>query len=179
MSFAEIGFMRGQDPADAYLDILQKEGENITSVGMFGVVKDEAHLRQMLTHPLFAAEADARSSPLDGPLYDGVNHPASFGWTAFILGYCARDKGWLRLEHAVHKITGMPAAKFRLTNRGLIRPGMQADLVVFDPQTIKDNASFEEPRRSPDGINYVFVNGVVTVEGGRHTKAVAGGVIRP
>jgi N-acyl-D-amino-acid deacylase len=179
MSFAEIGFMQGKDPADSYLDILMKEGEQITSAGMFGVVKDEAHLRQMLTHPLYAAEADARSSPLEGPLYEGVNHPASFGWTAFILGFCVREKGWLWLEVWVHKITGMPAAKFRLGDRGVIRKGMKADLVVFDAEEIKDNASFEEPRRSPDGVRVVVVNGVVTVEGGRHTRAVAGGVIRP
>jgi N-acyl-D-amino-acid deacylase len=178
MSFAEIGFMRGQDPADAYLDILMKEGEHITSAGMFGVVKDEAHLREMLCHPLYAAEADARSSPLSGPLFEGVNHPASFGWTAYILGYCARDKGWLRLEEAVHKITGMPAAKFRLSDRGVVRPGAKADLVVFDPQGIKDNASFEEPRRSPDGISHVFVNGVLTVRDGQHFGVKAGGVVR-
>ena len=179
MSFAEIGFMRGQDPADAYLDVLMKEGEHITSAGMFGVVKDEAHLREMLRHPLFAAEADARSSPLEGPLFEGVNHPASFGWTAFILGYCVREKGWLRLEEGVHKITGMPAAKFRLSDRGVIRKGARADLVVFDAGKIKDNASFEEPRRSPDGISSVFVNGTLTVDHGQHLGVKAGGVIRP
>ena len=178
-SFREIGFIMGKDPMDAYLDILMNEGESLTSTGMFGVVKDEAHLRQMLTHPLFAAEADARSVPLEGPLYEAVNHPASFGWTAFILGYCAREKGWLTLEQAVHKITGLPAAKFRLTDRGLIRPGMKADLVVFDPLKIKDNASFVEPRRSPDGIHAVFVNGTLTVDGSRHTGVMAGGVVRP
>ncbi|HEX2035274.1 MAG TPA: D-aminoacylase [Chloroflexota bacterium] len=178
-SFAEIGALRGQDPLDAYLDVLMGEGEHITSAGMFGVVKDEAHLREMLTHPLYAAEADARSAPLSGPLYERVNHPASFGWTAFILGTCVREKGWLSLEYAVHKMTGLPAAKFRLHQRGLIRPGMAADLVVFDPRTIHDNASFEEPRRSPDGIHAVFVNGVLTVEGGRHTHQLAGGVLRP
>ena len=179
MSFEEIGFMQGQDPADSYLDILAKEGEQITSAGMFGVVKDEDHLRDMLRHPFYAAEADARSSPLAGALFEGVNHPASFGWTAFILGYCVREKGWLRLEEGVHKITGMPAAKFRLADRGLVRPGMRADLVVFDPGGIKDNASFEEPRRSPDGISQVFVNGVLTVDAGQHTGVKAGGVIRP
>ncbi|MGH2353661.1 MAG: N-acyl-D-amino-acid deacylase family protein [Chloroflexota bacterium] len=178
-SFADIGYMLRKDPMDAYLDVLMNEGEQITSAGMFGVVKDEAHLRQMLTHPLYAAEADARSAPLSGPLYERVNHPASFGWTAFILGTCARDKGWLPLEQAVHKITGLPAAKFRLYDRGLIRPGMAADLVIFDPATIHDQASFEEPRRSPDGIHAVFVNGVLTVEQGRHTRALAGGVVRP
>jgi N-acyl-D-amino-acid deacylase len=178
-SFADIGFMMRKDPMDAYLDILMNEGEYITSAGMFGVVKDEAHLRQMLTHPLYAAEADARSVPLSGPLYENVSHPASFGWTAFILGTCARDKGWLTMEQAVHKITGQPAAKFRLHDRGLLRPGMAADVVVFDPQRLKDNASFEEPRRSPDGIAYVFVNGTLTVEQGQHTRALAGGVVRP
>ena len=179
-SFADIAFMmRRDDPMDAYLDILQKEGENIVGAGMFGVVKDEAHLRQMLTHPLYAAEADARSVPLSGPLYDNVSHPASFGWTAFILGTCARDKGWLTIEQAVHKITGLPAAKFRLHTRGLLRPGMAADVVVFDPAKIKDNASFQEPRRSPDGISHVFVNGTLTVRNGQHLKVKAGGVIRP
>lgn len=179
-SFAEIArLMHKDDPMDAFLDILMNEGEHLTSAGMFGVVKDEAHLRQMLTHPLYAAEADARSVPLSGPLYERANHPASFGWTAYVLGTCARDKGWLTLEQAVHKITGLPAAKYRLHHRGLLRPGMAADIVVFDPETIRDNASFEEPRRPPDGIAYVFVNGTLTVDHGRHTRAKAGGVIRP
>lgn len=178
-SFAEIAFLTGKAPMDAYLDILMNEGEHLTSAGMFGVVKDETHLRQMLTHPLYAAEADARSSPLEGPLYDGVNHPASFGWTAFILGTCSREKGWFSLEEAVYKMTGLPAAKFRLQDRGLIRPGMAADIVVFDPQQIQDNATFEEPRRSPDGIAQVFVNGTLTVDHGRHTRAIAGGVLAP
>src|SRR5688500_4166963 len=133
----------------------------------------------MLRHPLYAAEAGARSSPLEGALFEGVNHPASFGWTAFILGYCVREKGWLRLEEGVHKITGMPAAKFRLADRGIVRPGAKADLVVFDPEKIKDNASFEEPRRSPDGISHVFVNGALSVENGQHLGMLAGGVVRP
>ena len=179
-SFVDIAEEMGRiDPMDAYLDVLAGEGEHLTGAGMFGVVKDEAHLRQMLTHPLFAAEADARSAPLSGPGYERVNHPASFGWTAFILGTCVREKGWLSLEEGVHKITGMPAAKFRLEGRGLLRPGMAADVVVFDPGAIRDNASFEEPRRSPDGIHAVLVNGVPAAAGGRLTGARSGGVIRP
>jgi N-acyl-D-amino-acid deacylase len=179
-SFVEIAEEMGRiDPMDAYLDVLMNEGEHLTRAGMFGVVKDEAHLREMLTHPLYAAEADARSAPLSGPGYERVNHPASFGWTAYILGTCARERGWLTLEQAVHKITGMPAAKFRLADRGLLRPGMAADVVVFDPGAIRDNATFEEPRRSPDGIRAVLVNGVPAAEAGRLTGARAGGVVRP
>ena len=125
------------------------------------------------------AEADARSAPLSGPLFERVNHPASFGWTAFILGDLRPRAGLaLASKRRCNKITGMPAAKFRLPDRGLLRPGMAADVVVFDPRAIRDNASFEEPRRSPDGIRAVYVNGVLTVDAGRHTGAVAGGVIR-
>ena len=108
-----------------------------------------------------------------------MNHPASFGWTAYILGTCVREKGWLSLEAAVHKMTGMPAAKFRLAGRGLLRPGMAADVVLFDPAAIADNASFENPRRSPDGIRLVLVNGVPAVEEGQLQGVLAGGVIRP
>src|SRR5439155_23075883 len=127
-SFADIAFMmRKSDPMDAYLDILMNEGEHITSAMMFGVVKDEAHLREMLNHSLYAPEADSPGSlPLSGPLYENAYHPASFGWTAFIIGTCARDKGWLTVEQAVHKITGWPANKFLLLYRGLLRPGLNA-----------------------------------------------------
>jgi N-acyl-D-amino-acid deacylase len=180
-SFVDIAvMMRKSDPMDAYLDILMNEGEHITAAMMYGLVKDEAHLRQMLTHPLYTAEADSPGSvPLCGPLYENTYHPACFGWTAFIIGTCARDKGWLTLEQAVHKLTGWPAHKYRLHDRGLLRPGMQADVVVFDPAGIKDNASFEDPRRSPDGIDYVFVNGALTVDHGRHTGVRAGGIVHP
>ena len=150
-SFVEIGELTGGDPMDAYLDILMREGEGIADAGMFGQVKSPEHLRELLRHPLVRLEADAWTAAAEGPLAPRVNHPASFGWTARILGEYVRELGWLRLEEAVQKMTAMPAAKFGLRDRGLLRPGLAADVVVFDPQTVADQASFERPAVSPLG----------------------------
>src|SRR5687767_1403744 len=176
-SFEEIGQLSRKDPLDAYLDILMKEGAGIADAGMFGQVKSPEHLRELMQHPLVALEADAWTASAEGPLAALVNHPASFGWTARILGDYVRDRRWLRLEEAVHKITAMPAAKFGLRDRGLIRPGLAADVVVFDADTIRDNASFDKPAVYPSGIEHVFVNGRAAVAGGTLTKLRAGEVL--
>ena len=178
-SFAEIGALTGQDPMDAYLDILMKEGAGIADAGMFGQVKTPEHLRELMQHPLVALEADAWTASAEGPLAAMVNHPASFGWTARILGDYVRERRWLRLEEAIEKMTAMPAAKFGFRDRGLLRPGLAGDVVVFDPETIRDNASFERPAVYPDGIDYVLVNGQVAVDAGRLAGVRAGTVLTP
>jgi N-acyl-D-amino-acid deacylase len=176
-SFLEIGALMGKDPMDAYLDILMKEGAGIADAGMFGQVKSPEHLRELMQHPLVALEADAWTASAEGPLAPMVNHPASFGWTARVLGEYVRERRWLRLEEAIKKMTAMPAAKFGLQDRGLLRPGLAADVVVFDADTIQDNASFERPAVYPSGIDYVLVNGQVAVDGGRLTGLRAGQVL--
>ncbi len=178
-SFAEIGELMGRDPMDAYLDILMREGAGIADAGMFGQVKTPEHLRELMQHPLVAIEADAWTASAEGLLAQMVNHPASFGWTARVLGEYVRERRWLTLEEAILKMTAMPAAKFGLRDRGLLRPGLAADLVVFDPEAIRDNASFERPAVYPSGIEYVFVNGRPAVDGGRLTGARAGRVLTP
>ena len=176
-SFEEIGQLTRKDPLDAYLDILMKEGAGIADAGMFGQVKSPEHLRELMQHPLVALEADAWTASAEGPLAPLVNHPASFGWTARILGDYVRDRGWLRLEEAVKKMTAMPAAKFGLRDRGLLRPGLAADVVVFDAATIQDNANFDRPAVYPTGIEHVFVNGTAAVTNGALTKTRAGAVL--
>lgn len=176
-SFAEIGELMGRDPMDAYLDILMREGAGIADAGMFGQVKTPEHLRELMQHPLVAIEADAWTASATGPLAELANHPASFGWTARVLGEYVRERRWLTLEEAILKMTAMPAAKFGLRDRGLLRPGLAADLVVFDPETIRDNASFERPAVYPSGIEYVFVNGRPAVDGGRLVGVRAGRVL--
>jgi N-acyl-D-amino-acid deacylase len=176
-SFEEIGQLRRQDPTDAYLDILMNEGAGIADAGMFGQVKTPDHLRELMQHPLVALEADAWTASAEGPLAPLVNHPASFGWTARVLGEYVREKKWLRLEEAIKKITAMPAAKFGLRDRGLLRPGMAADVVVFDAGTIQDNANFDTPAVYPTGIEHVFVNGRAAVTNGELTKSRAGEVL--
>src|SRR5919204_5169436 len=161
---------------DCFLDILMKEGPAIADAEMFGQVKTPEHLRELMQHPLVSLEADAWTASAEGPLAPMVNHPASFGWTARILGDYVRERKWLTLEEAIKKMTAMPAAKYGFSHRGLLRPGLAADVVVFDPDTIRDNASFERPAVYPTGIEFVLVNGTLAVDGGRLTAVRAGQV---
>lgn len=177
-SFVEIGEELGQDPMDSYLDILMNEGAGIGDAGIFGQIKSDQHLRELMQHPLVGLEADAWTASAEGPLASMVDHPASFGWTARILGEYVRDRGWLRLEEAIKKMTAMPAAKYGLRDRGLLRPGLAADVVIFDPATLHDNASFQKPVASPSGIQAVLVNGQFAVDNGRLARIRAGEVLR-
>jgi N-acyl-D-amino-acid deacylase len=178
-TFEEIGQLTGKDPMDAYLDILRDEGAGIADAGMFGQVKTPEHLRELMQHPLVGLEADAWTASAEGPLAPMVNHPASFGWTARVLGDYVRERGWLRLEEAIKKITAMPAAKYGFRDRGLLRPGLAGDVVVFDAATIRDNADFDKPAVYPSGIEHVFVNGTAAVREGALAGARAGEVLVP
>jgi dihydroorotase/N-acyl-D-amino-acid deacylase len=97
----------------------------------------------------------------------GRPHPRSYGTFPRVLGLYAREKGLLTLEEAVRKMTSLPAVRLGLADRGLVRPGMKADLVVFDPATIRDRATFEDPHAYAEGVAFVLVNGIVVVEEGR------------
>jgi N-acyl-D-amino-acid deacylase len=178
-TFREIGFLTGKEPMDAYLDVLMKEGAGIADAGMFGQVKSPEHLRELMQHPLVALEADAWTASADGPLAPMVNHPASFGWTARILGDYVRQRKWLRLEEAIKKITAMPAAKFGFRDRGLLRPGLAGDVVVFDAGTVEDMASFDKPAVYPKGFEWVFVNGQAAVKQGQLAGIRSGEVLTP
>ncbi len=107
----------------------------------------------------------------------GVPHPRGYGTNARVLGQYVRDKGVIRLEEAIRKMTSLPAQRFRLVDRGLVRPGMWADLVVFDAKTIGDRATFEKPHAYSEGFRYVLVNGEVVIADGKHTGARPGQVL--
>jgi N-acyl-D-amino-acid deacylase len=104
--------------------------------------------------------------------------PRTYGSFPRILGQFVRDEALLSLEEAIRKMTGAAAARLGLRQRGLLRDGMLADIVVFDPATVRSNATYDEPRRFPDGIDHVIVNGVLVVDGGTHTGATPGRGIR-
>jgi N-acyl-D-aspartate/D-glutamate deacylase len=112
------------------------------------------------------------------PSVEGKPHPRLYGTFARVLGTYARDEHLLTLEDAVHRMTGLPARKFRLTDRGVIREGACADLVVFDPQVVADIGTYQEPRKYPPGIDYVLVNGKITAAHGHHTGERNGRVLR-
>lgn len=108
----------------------------------------------------------------------GKPHPRCYGTFPRLLGRYVRELGVLSLEEAVRKMTGLPAARLGLSDRGRIKEGAFADLVVFDPDRIADRATFADPHQFPTGIDLVLVNGVVAAEGGRQTEALAGKVLR-
>jgi N-acyl-D-amino-acid deacylase len=115
----------------------------------------------------------------DGLPHDIHPHPRLWGTFPRVLGHYARDIGLFSLEEAVFRMTGLPAREFGIEQRGILAEGNFADLVIFDPETIIDTATFEEPRRPAAGIDHVFVNGVSVWRGGRATGALPGAVLKP
>jgi N-acyl-D-amino-acid deacylase len=114
----------------------------------------------------------------DGIYHGAYAHPRGYGCFARALRLCVREMGAATLEQAIHKMSGLPAARFGLKDRGLLRPGYGADLVVFDPATVADRATWAEARLEPDGIDRVIVNGATVVERGRPTGLLPGRVLR-
>lgn len=136
-------------------------------------VLDEGDVRRIMTHPYAMIASDGRLSQPG----DGHPHPRAYGTFPRVLGRYVREQGLLSLEQAVHKMTQMPAQRLGLSDRGVLRAGTMADVVVFDARTVVDQSTFTEPHQYPKGIGTVIVNGVVAVENGTPTGARAGTVV--
>jgi len=165
----------GKDPYDFVFDLLIAARGN---VGCVWFIIDENDLRLAMRQPWVSIGSDGAALATSGPLRNGVPHPRNFGTFPRVLGRYVRDEHVLSLEQAVHKMSGLTAAQMRITDRGLIRDGLAADLVLFDPDTIADKATFEDPFQYPVGITTVIVNGRVVLDNGRHTGQRPGVVIR-
>jgi N-acyl-D-amino-acid deacylase len=123
--------------------------------------------------------SDGGAYAVSGPAHTGHPHPRGLGTFPRVLGRYVREKKALTLEQAIHKMTGMPAARLRLAGRGRVASGAAADLVVFDPATVADQATFEDPFQYPTGISVVVVNGVIGVRDGQRLGKGAGRGLRP
>jgi dihydroorotase/N-acyl-D-amino-acid deacylase len=137
-------------------------------------VLDEADVRRIMQHPQVMIASDGRLSTPG----DGHPHPRAYGTFPRVLGHYARDERVLTLEQGVHKMTGMPAARLRLGDRGVLRDGAAADVVVFDAARIADQATFDAPHQYATGIDYVLVNGVVAIGSGKYMESRSGRVLR-
>jgi N-acyl-D-amino-acid deacylase len=165
----EVAAERGQTLLECANDINESEAGAVTVVG-FGMCQEDVDL--VLRHPRTMIGSDGIETDVGDP------HPRVYGTFARVLGEYARERAVVSLEQAVHKMTGQSAAKFRLTDRGEIAAGRFADIVVFDPETIADVATYEKPRQHPVGIDYVLINGRVAVEGGAQRDVRPGRVLR-
>ena len=172
---SEIAVEQKKDPLDAVFDlILADHGQT----GAIYFMMSEDDLRAAMSAPFVSFCTDSGSRATDGPLAGSKSHPRGWGTYPRILGRYVRDEKILSLESAIQKMTGGPAARVGLRDRGLLREGMFADVTVFDPATVIDRATFESPNQYPLGIEYVLVNGQVSVDKGQRTGVLGGKVLR-
>lgn len=173
MTLAAIADREKKDPRDVVLDIILAG-----DAGMTVLVTDEGDLRLAMQRPWVAFGSDGESVAADGPLSEGLVHPRGYGTYPRVFGTYVRELGLLRLEDAIRKATSLPAQRLGIRDRGLLREGFYADVVVLDPQTIIDRSTFEKPHQYSTGISKVLVNGEVVVDQGRITDARPGMVVR-
>jgi N-acyl-D-amino-acid deacylase len=172
----EVAAARGMDPFDAAVELLLDEGGKAYMI-LFQL--DEKDLRRALVHPHIMIGSDGSALAPSGPMGGGKPHPRSYGTFPRVLGEYAREQRLLSLPQAVHKMTGLPAQRLGLRDRGVIRPGARADLVIFDPRTVADQATYDDPHRYPVGIDHVLVNGRFVIKDGQHTGSLPGRVLTP
>jgi N-acyl-D-amino-acid deacylase len=165
----------GKDPYDFVFELLIAARGN---VGCVWFIIDEDDLKLAMRQPWVSVGSDGSALATSGPLRAGVPHPRNFGTFPRVLGKYVREEHVIPLEQAVHKMSGLTASQLHFTDRGLITPGFAADLVIFDPATVADRATFTDPFQYPAGIDTVIVNGRVVLDSGRHTGERPGIVIR-
>ena len=169
-SIAEIARTEGKDPYDVFFDLLIEEGEG---VGAILHTMDEQDVQRILKNPLTMVGTDG--FPNFG---ESKVHPRQTGTFPKILGRYVREQGLISLEEAIRKMTSLPAQTFRVKKKGLVKEGLDADIVIFDPDTVLDRATFDDPRQRPEGIVWVLINGRVAVEKGKVTGEARGKVLR-
>jgi N-acyl-D-aspartate/D-glutamate deacylase len=165
----------GKDPYDFVFELLIAHRG---SVGCVWFIIDENDLKLAMRQPWVSVGSDGSALATSGPLRAGVPHPRNFGTFPRVLGKYVREEHVIPLEQAVHKMSGLTASQLHITDRGLIKTGLAADLVIFDPAIVADRATFTDPFQYPVGIPTVIVNGRVVLDNGRHTGERPGIIIR-
>jgi len=174
-TIADIAKAEAKDPADVIMDIVIADKGNTGRV-TFGMSEDD--VRAALVHPLVSFCTDSGAMAEDGILSQEKSHPRAWASAPRILGKYVRDEKVLSLEQAVWRMTSLPASRMRLPDRGIVRPGMAADLVAFDPDRVRERSTYTDPTHYSEGIPYVAVNGQLVVDDGRITKARPGRILK-
>lgn len=174
-TIADVAARRRCDPVDALCAIILADGG--ATRGLITAMHED-DVRAFVACPWVLVGSDGRAFGPDGALARELPHPRFYGTFPRIVGHYARDLGLLTLPQAIHKMTGASATALGLKDRGVLRPGAAADIVVFDPASIAERGSYEEPRRYPAGVGYVIVNGALVIDNGAHTGALPGRVLR-
>jgi N-acyl-D-amino-acid deacylase len=171
----EVADERGTDPAITAMDLVVEDDSRVDAVYF---LMSEENVRRKLAKPWVSFGSDAGAPAAEGVFLQSSRHPRTYGNFARILGKYVRDEGIISMEEAIRRMTSLPAANLGVLERGELREGFFADIVVFDPERISDNATFEEPHQYATGMRHVFVNGEQVLRNGRHTDATPGRVVR-
>jgi dihydroorotase/N-acyl-D-amino-acid deacylase len=174
-TLAAVAAQWGKDPIDTLFDVLIRD-HAFTEVAVFGM--SEPDIALAVSQPWVAFDNDSQGTAPTGLLGGEHPHPRAYGTFPRIIRKYVREEKLLRLEEAIRKMTALPAQKLRLADRGVLKTGMWADVVVFDPETITDKATFEAPNQLSVGMSDVLVNGVAVIAEGKATNALPGKVLR-
>ena len=174
-SLAEVAALRGQSPQETVIDLIAEDDSRVQAV-FFSMPED--NVRRQIALPWVAFDSDAGSYATEGLFLKNSTHPRAYGTFARLLGRYVRDERIIPLEEAVRRLTSFPAANLKIEGRGRLAAGYFADVVVFDPATIQDHATYNDPHQYATGVAHVFVNGVQVLRDGEHTGAKPGRVVR-
>jgi N-acyl-D-amino-acid deacylase len=170
-TLAEVAESRGKDEVETLLDLVLEDRSRVQAV-FFSM--DEANLAKQLKRPWVSISSDGASMANEGIFLRTSTHPRSYGSFARFLGKYVREEKVVPLEEGIRRMTGLPATNLGLQGRGFLKEGMFADVVVFDPATIADKATYDNPHQYAVGVKHVFVNGVQVLKDGEHTGAKPG-----
>ena len=170
-SLAEIARQRGLSPEETAINMVIEDGSRVDTIYFF---MDEANVKKKIALPWVSFCSDSESMAPEGPFLKSNPHPRAYGSFARLLGKYVREEQVIPLEAAIHRLSGLPAANLRLADRGRLKEGYFADVVIFDPTTIADHATYAEPHQYATGVKHVFVNGRQVIRDGEHTGAKPG-----
>jgi len=174
-TLAEVARLRNTSPEEAAMDLVVQDGSR---VGTIYFLMSEENVKKQVALPWMSFGSDAGSQAPEGVFLKSSTHPRAYGNFARLLAKYVRDEKVITLEEAIRKLTSLPAHNLKIEKRGALKPGYYADIVLFDPATIQDHATFEKPQQFATGVHHVWVNGVWVLKDGEHTGAFPGKVVR-
>jgi N-acyl-D-amino-acid deacylase len=174
-TLAAVAEEYGVSPEDVAVDLLIKNGDDVSVVYF---MMDEGNMKKQLRQPWLSFCSDGAALAAREPFTKSSTHPRAYGNFVRVLGKYVRDEQVLTMQDAVRKLSALPASNLKLRRRGMLKPGNLADVVVFDPATVTDHATFENPHQYATGVKHVFVNGAHTLADGEPTGVKAGRVVR-
>jgi N-acyl-D-amino-acid deacylase len=174
-SLAEVAAIRGTSPEETAMDLVIQDGSR---VGTVYFLMDEENVKKQIALPYMSFGSDEEASAPEGVFLKSNPHPRAYGNVARLLGKYVRDEQIIPLAEAIRKLTSLPASNLKIEKRGLLKEGYYADIVVFDPATIQDHATFDKPHQYSTGVMHVFVNGVQVLKDGEHTGATPGRFVK-